>query len=164
LPVVTDPSPAPSTTLPYATASLRRRALALLVDWIACSFVIVIFRGPGATPLVGGFLVDRPDAQAGWWVLLVYLVESVVLTTLAGGSFGKIATRLRTVRTTPVGPQLQPDPRPLDPIRTIARQILIAVVIPPLIFRPDGRGLHDLAAGTATVTLQTYRQIFLRKA
>ena len=28
-------------------------------------------------------------------------------------------------------------------------------MIPPLVFRPDGRGLHDIAAGTATVTLQT---------
>jgi uncharacterized RDD family membrane protein YckC len=73
-----------------------------------------------------------------------------VLTALAGGSFGKLATRLRTVR-------VDGDPRPLDLLRSIARQIMIAVVIPPLIFKPDGRGLHDLAAGTATVTLETYR-------
>ena len=33
------------------------------------------------------------------------------------------------------------------------RQVLIALVIPPLVFRPDGRGLHDIAAGSATVTL-----------
>ena len=29
----------------------------------------------------------------------------------------------------------------------LARQVLIALVIPPLVYRPDGRGLHDLAAG-----------------
>ena len=39
----------------------------------------------------------------------------------------------------------------------LARTILVAAVIPPLVFRPDGRGLHDLMAGTATVTLQTAR-------
>jgi hypothetical protein len=55
----------------------------------------------------------------------VYVVETVLLTTLVGGSFGKLATRLRTVR-------IDGDPRPLDPLRTIARQILVAVVIPPL--------------------------------
>ncbi len=32
--------------------------------------------------------------------------------------------------------------------------MLIAWSIPPLVYRPDGRGLHDIAAGTATVTLQ----------
>ena len=47
--------------------------------------------------------------------------------------------------------------KPLDLLRAIARQIMVAVVVPPLIFRPDGRGLHDIAAGTATVTLETYR-------
>ena len=30
-------------------------------------------------------------------------------------------------------------------------------MIPPLVFRPDGRGLHDMMTGTATVTLQTQR-------
>lgn len=147
----------PATTqLPYETASWSRRFLALIVDWVASAFVVVPFVGPGALPLVGGFLVKAPDSTDGLWVLLVYLVESTVLTCLAGGSFGKLATRLRTVR---VGGGA-PDPRPLDPVRTLARQILVVLVIPPLVFRPDGRGLHDLAASTATVTLQTYRSVF----
>jgi uncharacterized RDD family membrane protein YckC len=33
----------------------------------------------------------------------------------------------------------------------------VALVIPPLVFKPDGRGLHDLASGTVCVTLQTAR-------
>ncbi len=33
--------------------------------------------------------------------------------------------------------------------------VLVALVIPPLVFRPDRRGLHDLVAGSATVPLQT---------
>jgi uncharacterized RDD family membrane protein YckC len=35
--------------------------------------------------------------------------------------------------------------------------VLIVLVIPPLIFRADGRGLHDMVAGTATVTMPTFR-------
>jgi hypothetical protein len=31
------------------------------------------------------------------------------------------------------------------------------VVVPPLIFRPDGRGLHDMAAGSMTVRLEDLR-------
>ncbi len=30
---------------------------------------------------------------------------------------------------------------------------MIALVIPPLVYRPDGRGLHDIVAGSATVDL-----------
>jgi hypothetical protein len=33
------------------------------------------------------------------------------------------------------------------------RQVLICLVIPPLVFKPDGRGLHDLAVGTQTTML-----------
>lgn len=131
-----------TTDLPFESASWGRRVLALFVDWAASSLVVAAF--------VGGF------GQGRTWTLVAYVVETTVLTTLAGGSFGKLATRLRTVRS-------NGDPRPLDPIRSLARTVMIAVVVPPLIFRPDGRGLHDLAAGSATVTLQTYRSALIRR-
>lgn len=130
----------PAGQLGFPTASWGRRVLALLVDWLACWLVFSAIRGWSE----GG--------QRGWWVLLVYVVESAVFTTTLGGSFGKLCTRLRTVR-------IDGDPRPLDPLRSLARQIMVGVVIPPLIFKPDGRGLHDLAAGTASVTLQTHRSL-----
>ena len=79
-------------------------------------------------------------------------LETALFTWLLGGSFGKLATRLRVV---PADGRL----RPLNPLKILARQVLIALVIPPLVFRPDGRGLHDLFAGTATVTLDTYRSL-----
>lgn len=131
----------------FPTASWARRVLALLVDWAASTLVVIFVVGWHDYASAGG-----PEQ---FYVLLAYVVESTVLTSLAGGSFGKLATRLRTVR-------VDGDPRPLDPIRALARQIMIAVVVPPLIFRPDGRGLHDLAAGTATVTLDTYRAAIRR--
>jgi uncharacterized RDD family membrane protein YckC len=131
---VTDPT--------FPTASWTRRGLALIVDWLASTLVVIFF--------VGWDDYASPGGPEQFYVLIAYVVESAVLTALAGGSFGKLATRLRTVR-------VDGDPRPLDLLRSIARQIMIAVVIPPLIFKPDGRGLHDLAAGTATVTLETYR-------
>jgi uncharacterized RDD family membrane protein YckC len=49
------------------------------------------------------------------------------------------------------------DPRPVPPHLALARQLLVALVIPPLVYQPNGRGLHDLAAGSAVVTIQTYR-------
>jgi uncharacterized RDD family membrane protein YckC len=126
----------------FTTASWLRRILALLVDWVASTFVVVLFTGWSAYSSQGG-----PEQ---FYVLLVFVLETTIFTALAGGSFGKLATRLRTVR-------VSGDPRPINVIGALARQILVIAVVPPLIFKPDGRGLHDLAVGSASVTLDTYR-------
>ena len=127
----------------FETASWVRRILALFVDWAASTLVVITVMG----------LDDYSESAAsGFYVLLVYVVESALFTWLVGGSFGKVATRLRVV---PVDGR----PRPLNPLRLLARQVLVALVIPPLVFRPDGRGLHDLFADTATVTVDTYRSL-----
>jgi uncharacterized RDD family membrane protein YckC len=131
--------------VPFETASWGRRVLALLVDWFASSLVVIAILGPAR------FFADQstsPDTLPSLLTLVVFVVESAVLTALSGGSFGKLATRLRTVRVDGSG-------RHVGLLGALARSILVAAVIPPLVFRPDGRGLHDLMAGTATVTLQT---------
>jgi uncharacterized RDD family membrane protein YckC len=130
------PSPA---TLPFETASWARRMLALLVDWFASLLVVSLF-----VPVFG-----TTGGPGSFYTLVVFVVESAVLTATVGGSFGKLATRLRVVRVADGGR--------LDLLRSIARAVLVALVIPPLVFRPDGRGLHDIAAGTATVPLQVTR-------
>lgn len=122
------------------TASWLRRIVALFVDWFASTLVVI-----GLIGLRGW----SEDPYAGFYVLGVFALETALLTSFAGGSFGKIATRLRVVRS-------NGDPRPIDPLRALARSVLVCLVIPPLVFRPDGRGLHDMAVGTATVTLGEY--------
>lgn len=133
--------------LAFETASWGRRILALLVDWLASTLVVVAIVG----------LEDYTDASGpeSFYVLFVYVAESALLTWLAGGSFGKLATRLRVV---PSDGRL----RLLNPLRMLLRQVLIALVIPAVVFRPDGRGLHDLVAGTATVTLPTFHSLLGR--
>lgn len=121
--------------------------LALVVDWFASSFVVIVVLGPSR------FFADQstaPDALPGILTLVVFVVETAVFTALSGGSFGKLMTRLRVVRIDGSG-------RRVGLLGALARSMLVAAVIPPLVFRPDGRGLHDLMAGTATVTLQTAR-------
>lgn len=134
------------------TASWGRRILALIVDWIASSFVVALFLGPEALPFGSLVTGDDPDPASSAWVLLVFVLESTVLTFLAGGSFGKLMTRLRVV---PADGRLLM----ISPLKILARQIGIALVIPPLVFRGDGRGLHDMFAGTSTVTLETFRRL-----
>lgn len=108
-----------------------------MVDWFASILVVMAVIGPG------GWIENR---FANLYTMAVFLVEAAVLTTLAGGSFGKLATRLRVVRADGRGH--------LDLLRSLARAALVCLVIPPLVFRPDGRGLHDVAAGSITVGLE----------
>ncbi len=131
-------------SLRFPTSSWPRRILALAVDWLACTAVVVL--------VVGLDSYTAPGSKASFAVLGVYVVESALLTWLVGGSFGKLVTRLRVVWATG-------GTRPMNPVRLLGRQVLVALVIPPLVFRPDGRGLHDVASGTVTVTLGTYRQL-----
>jgi uncharacterized RDD family membrane protein YckC len=118
------------------TASWGRRVLAFFIDWVASSFVAVLLVGPKAVQGANVEILVPP---------IVLLLEMTFGTTLAGGSFGQLATRLRVVR---------PDGRGLGPARALARSVMILMVIPPLVFRPDGRGLHDIAVGSCVVPLQ----------
>jgi uncharacterized RDD family membrane protein YckC len=129
----------PEAPLPYDTASWGRRVLALLVDWFACLLVVSIFY-----PVFG-----TTGGPGGFYTLLVFVVESTILTATVGGSFGKVATRLRVVRVADGGR--------IDLLRALARAVGVALVIPPLVFRPDRRGLHDMIAGSVTVTLQVQK-------
>jgi uncharacterized RDD family membrane protein YckC len=124
--------------LDLRTASWPRRILALFVDWTASTLVVIAVMG------LEGWSESR---VSGWWVLLVFVAESTLFTALAGGSFGKLATGLRVAKFDGSG-------RPLDLLRSLLRAVLICLVVPPVIYRPDGRGLHDLAVGTATVPVR----------
>jgi uncharacterized RDD family membrane protein YckC len=121
------------------TASWPRRILALFLDWTVSTLVVIAFMGPA------GWSESRASSA---YTMGVFILESTVLTASAGGSFGKLATRLRIVR-------LDDGGRPPDLMRSLLRVLLVCLVIPPLVYKPDGRGLHDLAVGSATVSLSS---------
>lgn len=118
------------------TASWGRRVLALIIDWFASILVVMAVIGAAGW---------SEDPYSGLYTMAVFLGESAVLTALAGGSFGQLATRLRVLRYDGRGQ--------LNLLQSLIRSALICLVIPPLVFRPDGRGLHDMAAGSVTVPL-----------
>lgn len=122
------------------TPSWAHRALALVIDWIASSLVVVAILGPGGWS-------DSP--YAGFYALGVFAAENAVLTAFAGGSFGQLATRIRVMRT-------DGTLRPVAPLQALLRSVLICLVIPPLVFKPDGRGLHDMVTASQTVRLLDY--------
>lgn len=120
---------------PESPATWGRRILALLVDWIACLGVVEGLVAVGA-------LAGNPN---GLGTLGLYVLEAALFTALAGGSFGKLATRVRVVLRDGSG-------EPVSLLRALVRSVLVALLVPPLLTF-DGRGLHDVAAGTRTVTV-----------
>lgn len=117
------------------SATWGGRILALFVDWITC---LAVVEGLVAV----GILAGNPN---GLGTLGLFVLESAVFTALAGGSFGKLATRIRVVRHDGSG-------QPVSLLRALLRSVLVALLIPPLLTF-DGRGLHDVAAGTRTIGL-----------
>jgi uncharacterized RDD family membrane protein YckC len=116
-----------------AHATWVRRIAALCVDWAASSLV--------AAFILGGF--DAPGYT--WLPLVVFWLESGIGVALAGGSFGQLLVRIRVHRL---------DGRPLSLFRALQRQLLVCLVVPPLVFRQDGRGLHDLWTGSGAFQLR----------
>jgi uncharacterized RDD family membrane protein YckC len=117
---------------PRSVASWARRIIALFVDWIASSLV--------ASVIAQAVSVD-PDV-ARLLPLLVFLAEVTLFTGVAGASFGQLALRIVVARV---------DGRPVTILNALVRTVLICLVIPPVVFNRDNRGLHDLAAGTITI-------------
>ena len=118
--------------LPAATWG--RRILALVIDWLSSWAAAAALVASGA---VGD--------DTGTWGTIVLVAEMALFTAMTGGSFGKLVTRVRVVR--------NDDPsRPVSLLRALVRTLLTVLIIPPLLTF-DGRGLHDLAAGTRTVTI-----------
>lgn len=110
------------------TASWLQRVGALAVDWAASSLV--------AAFILGGF-----DSAAYQWLPLgIFWLQSSLGVALTGGSFGQSLLRLNVRRL---------DGHPVSLLRAIERQLLVCLVIPPLVFRSDGRGLHDILTDSA---------------
>lgn len=116
-----------------SVAGWGRRALALAIDWLASMLVVGAFIGVE---------VWTGRGLAQWGPMLVFLLEATVLTALMGGSFGQLVCRLVVARL---------DGRPVNLLQALLRTSLICLVIPPLVFNRDQRGLHDLAVKTVTL-------------
>ena len=106
-------------------AKLGRRVWAIIIDW-ACAVVISI-----------AFFEYAALATT----LIFVVVQSVFIPTI-GGSPGHRLLGLRIERVGGGWPGLW---------RPIVRSVLLALVIPAVIWDADNRGVHDKAAGTVLV-------------
>jgi uncharacterized RDD family membrane protein YckC len=115
-------------------ASWARRVAAILVDGVASALVALAVLGP------------ERYSNSSFGPLVVFFLETALGTAIAGGSFGQLVTRVRVLRT---------DGGPVSLLRALLRSLLICLVIPPLVFRADGRGLHDMATDSGAYRLPT---------
>jgi hypothetical protein len=110
-------------------ARLGRRVVALFIDWIAATLI--------ARALVG----EPQTTLESFTTLGIFALEVTILTWLWGASFGQ---RIVGIRVLGRG-------RRLGLIGSALRTLLICVVIPPLIWDADGRGLHDRAVNSVVL-------------
>ena len=110
---------------PGSSASFGRRAAAYVLDAVVAA-------------LVAGAFVQPPEL----WSFVPLAVGYVLLVPLVGQTPGMRLLRLRLVT-------VQGGPVPLP--RALLRFALLSLLLPAVIVDPDGRGLHDKAAGTVVV-------------
>jgi uncharacterized RDD family membrane protein YckC len=115
-----------------SSASWGSRIGALFIDWFVALGV--------ALGLVGS--PEPGDQRFSLFVLLIFVVEYVVLLATAGRTMGMAVFGLRVL---PVGSSR------LNLLRVLIRSLLLALVIPAVIYDRDRRGLHDKAARTVVV-------------
>ena len=117
---------------PGSVAGWGRRIAALFVDWIASSLVAAAISS----------YANLGNDLSRLLPMLVFLAEVTLFTGFMSASFGQLALRIVVVRL---------DRRPVTILNALVRTVLICLVIPPVVFNRDNRGLHDLAVGTITL-------------
>ena len=109
---------------PGSVASMPRRVLALLIDWLLCMLIAYWLTG------------------SQFWTIAVFAIEVYVLTATTGFTVGKRLLGIRVVRTNGglVGFRW-----------ALVRTAILLTVIPPLLTDRDLRGLHDRASDTIVI-------------
>ncbi len=136
----TDPDDYPGQRLgmpergPGSLAPFGRRVVAVLVDWLVCNVIaagLLHYRlGEGG---LGPF---KP--------LAVFVLMNLLLVGTLGSTIGHRLLGLRVVRLGGAS---------AGPLLAAIRTVLLAVVIPAVIWDRDTRGFHDKIAGTVLVRI-----------
>ncbi|GAA1992256.1 RDD family protein [Isoptericola halotolerans] len=109
-------------------APLGRRVVALCVDWALAEAISFGFFG--RDPMV---------------TLAIFAVMNLILVSSVGSTIGHRLLGLQVRRLGVEGPHL------VGFGRGTVRTLLLCLVIPPVVWDADGRGMHDRAAGTVIV-------------
>lgn len=117
---------------PGSIARWGRRVGALFLDWFACLLLVRV--------LFSGLTYGSPASSFA--TLGVFLVELTLLTWATGSSFGQRVFGIGVLRLDGTPPGLG---------RAFLRSLQVCLLVPPLIWDRDMRGLHDRSLGLVLV-------------
>lgn len=112
------------------------------LDWVLCLLISSAFF-PAVAPATLTAVERVLLAGDPMATLTIWMVQHLLLVATLGTTVGHRVVGLRVVRE---------DGAPyVGVLRALARTVLLALVIPAVVWGPDGRGLHDRGAGTLMV-------------
>ncbi|MEU2395902.1 RDD family protein [Streptomyces sp. NPDC007369] len=117
---------------PGSAARFGRRLGGVAIDWIACQVIAY------------GLITGGNATATGNWTLLLFVALSILTVGTVGFTPGKRLLGLRVVAE---------DGGRLGFGRAVLRTLLLALVIPALVWDRDGRGLHDRMARAVQVRI-----------
>jgi uncharacterized RDD family membrane protein YckC len=115
-------------------ARFGRRLVAVTVDWFLCDLIAAAFMG--YRPGQGGLGSFKP--------LVVFVLMNLLLVGTLGSTIGHRLLGIRVVR---IGGASA------GPFLTAIRTVLLALLIPAVIWDRDTRGFHDKIARTVAVRI-----------
>jgi uncharacterized RDD family membrane protein YckC len=114
----------------FQRVSLRRRFAALMVDWLACYFIVAASAGG-----LGAMAANRSLT-----VLALFFAEISILSALQGATLGHKIFGIRIVRFEDGGA--------ISPMAALIRSVFLVTVIFAVTFDENGRGMHERFSGT----------------
>jgi uncharacterized RDD family membrane protein YckC len=114
----------------FKRVSLGRRFAALLVDWLACYFIVAASAGG----------VGKMAPNRSLTVLALFFAEIAILSALQGASLGHKIFGIKIVRFSDGGA--------INPIQALIRSALLVSVIFAITFDENGRGMHERFSGS----------------
>ncbi len=118
---------------PPPPARLGRRAVALLIDWALCQAIAIGLLGVQMT--AGGAQSFVP--------LGIFALENVLLVGTIGSTVGHRLLGMQVLQARPG----------VFPVQVLIRTALLCLFVPAIFTAADGRGYHDVIAGTTIVRL-----------
>ena len=121
----------------YPRISQGRRALGILIDWLAAYALTLGFLSGGGT------FLERSRGIGGT-VLLVMGLEYLILVSFGGASFGHRLVGLKVVRFSDGGAA--------TPVQVLIRTVLMLIIVTAITFDENGRGVNERLSNTVLVS------------
>ena len=116
----------------HRPATLPRRLGAITVDWVIAQLI--------ATSLLGS-IGAAMGSMAAFLPLGIFALENLLLVSTTGSTIGHRLFGLRVLQARPGS----------YPVAVLVRTVLLCLFLPAIFTAEDGRGYHDVLAGTRIV-------------